>query len=228
MIELNHSVRLVGATDAPIDRINAAARVCYDSTIPESLTDRTNFVKNLIRQGHETPLEFVSFTYEIVTDRGVSHELVRHRIASFQQQSTRYVKFSRHTDGIPVVRPFGITGAAYLNWKEAMQHAEDAYFTLIKIGCKPQLARSVLPNSLATKLFMAMNLRELRHFLKLRLSKKAHPDMQQVAYLIGTATYNFAPGVIMDTLIGDILDEEISDDPRRKSKGAREEAPEGE
>ena len=227
MVEGTHTVKLIDATAAPIDRINEVARACYNSQTPESLTERTNFVKNLIKNGHETPLEFVQFTYEIVTDRGVSHELVRHRLASFQQQSTRYVKFSRQTGGIPVIKPFGITGAAYFNWKEAMQAAEDAYFTLIKIGCKPQLARSVLPNSLATRLFMSMNLRELRHFLKLRLSKKAHPDMQMVAYLIGVETYNYAPGVIMDTLIGDILDKEISDDPRRKSEGAREEAPEG-
>lgn len=169
--------------DDPILVINDAARVCYDSELPEDKDKQKQFVLNLIRNEHETPLEFVSFHFLIITDRGTSHELVRHRLASFQQQSTRYVQWERGE--IPFVKPTGMERGSeeFAIWKAACERSEQDYFALIDKGCKRQIARQVLNNSLATTLAMQMNLREYRHFLKLRMDKRAHPNMQTIAIL---------------------------------------------
>ena len=205
MLEQPREVVILNWPENPILSINCAARTCYNSALPDSKKEQREFVRKLIKNKHETPLEFVQFTYSIFTDRGVSHELVRHRIASFQQESTRYVRFRKDDGGIPVVVPSSIAvgSAAYLNWQEAMQACEDAYFNMLKIGCKPEVARSVLPTSLATVLWMSMNLRELRHFLTLRLSKRAHPDMQILARGVANKTLEVVPDA--QILIGDII-----------------------
>lgn len=145
------------------------------------------FVINIIDRGHESVIEHISLTAKFIVDRGVSHELVRHRIASFTQESTRYCNYANDKFGNELtfidIRPFMTKEEADL-WEDSMFIAEKDYTYLIDHGCSPQIARSVLPNSLKTEVIMTANLREWRHFFKLRCSKAAHPQMQQVANML--------------------------------------------
>lgn len=165
--------------------IKRAGRVCYKSE--DKITDDSclAFVKNIIARGHEAVLEHESITVKFIVDRGVSHEIVRHRLASYCQESTRYCNYSKDGFGkeITVIEPCFLEedSKPYLVWKKACENAEKSYFDLILSGCIPQEARSVLPNSLKTEVIMTANLREWRHFLKLRCSKAAHPQMREVA-----------------------------------------------
>lgn len=164
--------------------IEQAGRTCYKSE--DRITDESAeaFVRMLIKRGHESVLEHASITVRFVCDRGVSHEIVRHRIASFSQESTRYCNYSgdRFRNEITFIKPCFLeegTGG-YKLWKQAMFVAEKEYFDLLKWGCTPQEARSVLPNSTKTEIIMTANLREWRHFLKLRTAKAAHPQMREL------------------------------------------------
>lgn len=171
-----------------LKRIEECGRVCYKSE--NKMTDESaeKFVANIIKRGHEAVLEHYSFTIKFVCDRGVSHEIVRHRMASYCQESTRYCNYSKDSFGseITVIRPstFDKTNSTYRIWKRSCEHAEVAYFDLLNEGCTQQEARSVLPNSLKTELIMTANLREWRHFLKLRTAPAAHPDMREIANLL--------------------------------------------
>jgi thymidylate synthase (FAD) len=138
----------------------------------------------LIRKGHHSQLEHVSMTVKFIIDRGVSHELVRHRLAAYSQESTRYANYSREQFGreITVIKPcFWTEGTSeYEMWRLAMEEDEANYMGLLKLGASPQEARSVLPNSLKTEVVMTANLREWRHVLKLRTAKAAQPQIRQV------------------------------------------------
>lgn len=138
------------------------------------------FVKRMIDKGHESVIEHASLTFWLFTDRAVSHELVRHRLASFSQKSQRYVR----DDQLHVIRPLGISAADYTAewcWRHALSEAERRYFELIDIhGYRSETARSVLPNCTATELIMTANMREWRHILKLRCQKRAHPDCRRL------------------------------------------------
>lgn len=125
-------------------------------------------------------------------DRGVSHEIVRHRDASFAQESTRYCNYSKNKFGneISVIKPFMLKDnsenpneemVAYTNWEMAMKSSETAYFNMLKSGVTPQVARSVLPNSLKTELIMTTRNYEWAHFFELRCDKTAHPQMRELA-----------------------------------------------
>lgn len=169
-----------------LKNIERAGRICYKSE--DKITDDScvEFVRRIIARGHEAVLEHGSVTVKFICDRGVSHELVRHRLASYCQESTRYCNYSKDGFGneITVIEPcfFSNNEYCYDVWKDSCASAEDAYFDLLNSGhCTPQEARSVLPNSLKTEVVMTANLRELRHFLKLRCSKAAHPQMREVA-----------------------------------------------
>lgn len=169
-------------------KIERIGRVCYKSEdkIREDTAD--NFIRGIIKRGHESVIEHESISVKVICDRGVSHEIVRHRIASYAQESTRYCNYSGEKFGkeITVIEPcFLVRGTeVYAYWKHGCEHAEAAYFDMLNWGCTPQEARSVLPNSLKTEIVMTMNLREWRHFLRLRTSPAAHPQMREVAKLI--------------------------------------------
>ena len=168
-----------------LEKIELCGRVCYksESRIAEGSAEK--FVANIIKRGHEAVLEHASITVKFVVDRGVSHEIVRHRIASYCQESTRYCNYSKDDFGseITFIKPFYLDADTdgWGIWCEAMQACEDAYFELLDFGCTPEEARAVLPNSLKTELVMTANLREWRAFFKLRTSKAAHPQMREVA-----------------------------------------------
>ena len=163
-------------------------RTCYKSE--DKITDGSaeKFVRGIIKRGHEAVIEHGSLTVRFICDRGVSHEIVRHRLAAFCQESTRYCNYGKEGFGgeITVIRPstFAKTDSTYHIWKRSCEHAEVAYFDLLNEGCTPQEARSVLPNSLKTEVVMTANIREWRHFLKLRCSPAAHPQMREVALIL--------------------------------------------
>lgn len=184
IIEASYSI------EAPIDgaeilkSIEKAGRTCYKSEDLITTESAEAFVRMLIQRGHESVLEHESITVRFICDRSISHEIVRHRLASFSQESTRYCNYSgdRFGRGLTVIKPCFLkeeTGA-YAAWLTAMHLANIAYSDMLAEGCTPQEARSVLPNSTKTEIVMTANLREWRHFLKLRTAKAAHPQMREL------------------------------------------------
>lgn len=173
--------------DTITKRIEQCARTCYKSEDKITEGSAEKLIRNLVKNGHEAMLEHCSFTVKFTVDRGVSHELVRHRIASFAQESTRYCCYTKDKFGseITVIKPCfwdeddNFSGN-YATWKSAMLQAEQHYFQLIKNGATAQEARSVLPNSLKTEIVVTANIREWRNILKLRTSTAAHPQIREV------------------------------------------------
>lgn len=155
------------------------------------------FVRGIIRRGHEAVLEHCSFTVKFICDRGVSHEIVRHRMASFCQESTRYCNYSKDKfDGeLTFIKPcFWDEGTQnYYDWYCACRCVEETYLRLLGRGVTPQEARAVLPNSLKTELVMTANIREWRHFLNLRCDPAAHPQMREVALLLLDKLHDAVP-----------------------------------
>ncbi|MBE5928054.1 MAG: FAD-dependent thymidylate synthase [Lachnospiraceae bacterium] len=191
------SVTIIDMEDYSVmlKKIERIGRVCYKSERNITETSAEQFVKNILANGHESVIEHESVTVKVICDRGVTHEIVRHRLASYSQESTRYCnysgdKFNNSITVIDIASGFGYDlnnetdAKKYEVWNKAMKASEEYYFELLKLGAAPQEARAVLPNSLKTELIMTMNLREWRHFFKLRLSKKAHPQMREIANLI--------------------------------------------
>jgi len=173
--------------DHVLKLIEIAGRTCYKSEGFITPTSASPFVKKLVSSGYESVLEHASMTVKFVCDRGVSHELVRHRIASFSQESTRYCNYSTGKfDGqITFILPFWAQDicdkdSAFSCWKQSCESAEKSYMRLLELGWKPEFARSVLPNSLKTEIVVTANMREWRHILKLRCSEKAHPQMREL------------------------------------------------
>ncbi|MCL2747710.1 MAG: FAD-dependent thymidylate synthase [Oscillospiraceae bacterium] len=213
---------------AVLRHIELCGRVCYKSE--EKITEGSarRFIQGIISRGHESVLEHYSFTVRFVCDRGVSHEIVRHRIASYSQESTRYCRYGDKDGGCTFIRPKtlaerfelapdpidGSIGGLlpdpmpdptpapapapvpapidgprhpYEVWLSAMEEAERNYLTMLAGGATPQDARAVLPNSLKTEVVMTANLREWRHFFRLRTDKAAHPQIRELTIpLLGT------------------------------------------
>lgn len=183
--------------DAVMKQIEKAGRVCYKSECRITPDSAAAFVKRLIDSKHESVLEHYSISVRIICDRGVSHEIVRHRIASYSQESTRYCNYGK-ADEIQVIEPLGMTQGQAHHWKRAMEDAELGYMDMLREGATPQIARSVLPNSLKTELVMTANLREWRHFFRLRTSLAAHPQMREVALMILVEFRRLLPAVFAD------------------------------
>ena len=181
-----------------LKHIEKIGRVCYKSEgkITEDGESAKKFVKMLIDRGHEAMIEHSSLSVKFVVDRGVSHELVRHRIASFAQESTRYVNYSLEKFGNEI-NVIDIRNGIDLDnkmknmdsdtisvimgeWCLAMEDAEKHYMKMIELGATPQIARSVLPNSTKTEITITANYREWRNFFKLRVPNTAHPQMREV------------------------------------------------
>ena len=168
-----------------LKHIEKVGRICYKSE--SNITDDSaeKFVTGIIKRGHESVIEHFNITVKFITDRGISHEIVRHRISSYSQESTRYCNYQKEKfgDEIAVIKPKDIEEGTqeYNEWVKAMLYAENQYMYLIHMGCKPQTARSVLPTCVKTEIAMTTNLREWRHFIKLRSSKASHPDIRVLA-----------------------------------------------
>lgn len=185
--------------------IETAGRTCYKSEEKITHGSAERFAAMLIRRGHESVIEHATATVRFFTNRGVTHELVRHRLASYSQESTRYV---RYTGEMIFIRPVWWDDwpqAAKSTWTQAMQAAESAYLALIEAGGRPEQAREVLPQSLKAEIVVTANLREWRHIFRLRSSPAAHP---QIRALMRDCLRGFAGIVplLFDDLIASIDD----------------------
>ena len=186
MLIIKPSVEIITPIQATtvMKRIEEIGRTCYKSADKIRPDSAAKFVDKLIQSGHESVLEHCTLSVRFTVDRGVSHEIVRHRIASYSQESTRYCNYARDKFGkeITVIEPCYLEPdtSRYLIWKTTCESCEISYMALLGQGCKPEEARAVLPMSLKTELVMTANIREWRHFLKLRTDKAAHPQMRQV------------------------------------------------
>ena len=197
-------VELVDDFDAAaiMKKIERAGRVCYKSEGNIKDGSAEKFIRGIIKRGHESVIEHASVSFKIICDRGVTHELVRHRLASYSQESSRYCDYSAGKFGgeLTFIKPcfWSEDDENFLLWKETMAALEKNYLTLRERGAKPEEARSILPNSLKTEIFVTMNLRELRHFLKLRTAAAAHPQMREVALKIYKILVEKLPAVFDD------------------------------
>jgi len=177
LIEQSHEI--ISMDKDILINVEKVGRTCYKSKDKISSDTSIPFVKRLIKNNHHAILEFCDITVKFITNRGVTHELVRHRLCSFAQESTRYVKYNDVEFILPIwFYPIDCLSRTYFIWTESMKHAEKNYLRLITEGWIPQQAREVLPNSLKTEIVVKANLREWRHILELRCSKKAHPQMR--------------------------------------------------
>ena len=165
--------------------IERAARTCYKSEGKITADSAGEFVRKIAQvKKHVSVIEHAVVTIRFICDRGVTHEIVRHRLAAYSQESTRYCNYGKEQFGkeITVIRPPFWTSCSHEFgfWESACMAAERAYFSLLDYGATPQQARSVLPNSLKTEIVMTANLREWRHVLQLRCDASAHPQMQEL------------------------------------------------
>ena len=198
------SVELVEDFDAAsvMKKIEKAGRVCYKSEGNIKDDSAEKFIRAIIKRGHESVLEHATVSFKIICDRGVTHELVRHRLASYSQESTRFCDYSAGKFGgeLTFIKPcfWQETDENFKLWKATMTQLEETYLTLRAEGAKPEEARSILPNSLKTEIFVTMNLREWRHFFKLRTAKAAHPQMREVALKIYQILVEKLPAVFDD------------------------------
>jgi len=186
-----------------LKKIERIGRTCYKSE--DKITDDScyRFVKMLIDRGHEAMIEHVSLSFKITTDRGITHELVRHRLASWAQESTRYVNYSKDPDKVRVIdisTAFDIDkqSETFIQTMSSAQQSIDTYLALTSSGVAPELARDVLPNIIASDIWMTMNLRVLRNFLSLRCAPSAHPSMRELAKMILSLVYEQVPVVFDD------------------------------
>ena len=161
-----------------------AARTCYKSEDRIKDGSAVELIKRLITSGHHSVLEHISISVRFICDRGISHELVRHRLCSFSQESTRYCNYLGEKFGreLTFIRPcfWSPISHQFARWKNAMHDAEFAYFDLLEDGASPQEARSVLPNSLKTEIVVTANIRQWRTMFLQRCAPAAHPQMRQV------------------------------------------------
>ena len=175
-----------------LQHIETAGRVCYKSEDRIKEESAAPFIKGIIRRGHESVIEHFSITVKFICDRGVTHEIVRHRLVAYSQESTRYCNYK---GGVTFIIPSWIDfepgeynfsdiddsfPSTTKLWYNSMWTCERRYISLLWEGWSPQQARSVLPNSLKTEIVMTANIREWRHILKLRTSKAAHPQMREI------------------------------------------------
>ena len=167
--------------------IELAGRTAYKSedNISDDISSAKRFVNMIIKLGHESVLEHSLLTVRFTCDRGVSHEIVRHRMAAYTQESTRYCNYASGKFGreITFVAPSTLKkdSIEYFEWYQACDEAEKNYIACMQLNMKPEQARAVLPMSVKTEVVMSANYREWRHFLKLRCAKAAHPDIRKLA-----------------------------------------------
>ena len=213
------SVELID-TNAQVDilKCELAARNCYKSEDKITEGSAEKLLRGCIKRGHESVIEHASVTFRMICDRGVTHELVRHRMASYSQESTRYVNYDKRE--IEFIYPFWYdkVPSEEIDFNEltdeqskyrclwwamcaAADEAEDNYHCMLSAGATPQEARAVLPNMVKTDIVVTMNMREIRHFIKLRASKAAHPDIRILAKELLSKLIDAGYGVFLEDLV---------------------------
>jgi thymidylate synthase (FAD) len=191
-----------------LGNIERAGRTCYKSEAKITVNSASDFIKMLIKNGHESVLEHESISVRFICDRGVSHELVRHRLSSFSQESTGFCSYKNEItfiipewfgceDETSVHRLAEVNASAKM-WCDAMKNCETAYHNLLQEGWQPQQARSVLPNSLKTEIVVTANIREWRLILKQRTSKTAHPQMRELMCPLLDELKEYVPPLFKD------------------------------
>lgn len=212
MILINQSAKIITPDEQSgvflLKACEYAGRNCYASQ--DRITDDSyfTFINNLIKRGHEAPLEFADITFDLTTSRAVLAELTRHRLVSFCVESQRYIQEAK-TGDITFIKPewYNVEDEATTVWQNQIQSVEDAYKELIALGCKPEQAREVLPNSTACRIIMKANLREWRHIFELRTSKFAYPQMRTLATQMLKLCNERVPIVFNDLIEGEQNDE---------------------
>lgn len=205
-----------------LKQIELAGRTCYKSEEKITPDSSKEFVKKIIKNQHLAMIEHGSISIKMITDRGVTHEIVRHRVASYAQESTRYCNYSKDKfdNQLTMILPVWFydiysnneegleynknRGQQYIQWKASCEESEETYLQLLYLGQTPQEARSILPNSLKTELVMTANIREWRHFFTLRCSSAAHPQMRSLAKSMLSGFLEKVP-VLFDDLGYDFL-----------------------
>lgn len=218
---VNANFEIMSDTDGLeiLKHIEKVGRTCYKSEDKISDSSCFDFVRGLIARGHEAVIEHYNITVKFIIDRGISHEVVRHRVASYAQESTRYCnyskdKFNNQITYVDIKNGLNLDNSCnklteeqknkiYDEWLQACLDAEEHYNKMIELGASAQIARSVLNNSTKTELCMTANLREWRHFFKLRTDKPAHPQMREIAIKLLKAFVEYIP-VIFDDIYNEV------------------------
>lgn len=200
---VSQSATLIEHTSNPEQLIERAGRVCYKSEDEITEDSAGAFIRMLIKWGHHAVIEHASATVKFICDRGVSHEMVGHRLVSYCQESTRFCNYSieiKFGSEITVIRPPGLAAGTStgVSWLQAMNGAEHAYLSLSRQNVPPEIARSVLPTCLKTEVVMTCNLREWHHVFSLRCSLKAHPQIREIMLSALEQLYGIAPAVFED------------------------------
>ena len=194
---IKSSVELVNpmSYEEALNITELATRVCYKSEDKMKEGSAEKLIKGIIKSKHFGCLEHVNLTVKFICDRACSHQLVRHRLMSFNQKSQRYCK----EDNLEVIKPEGLENTSL--WLESCRQAENAYAELIRRGEKPEVARGVLPNSTATEIYATANIREWRHFFELRCDKTAQKDIRMLALELLCQMFEKYP-VFFEDLVG--------------------------
>ncbi len=202
IIKPGFEILAMSSGEEALQLLEVAGRTCYKSEDKITLGSAQKFIAGIVARGHESVIEHIGATVRFICDRGVTHELVRHRLAAYSQESTRYANYAKDKFGneITVVQPvfWPASSEAYARWKEAMEAAEKTYLELLAGGARPEEARSVLPNSLKTEIIMTANMREWRHVLKLRCGGPAHPQIREIMLPLLKEFYNRVPVLFAD------------------------------
>ncbi len=209
MIVINSKIEIIDDINGEeiLYKLERIGRTCYKSEdkINGDIENTKKFIGNIIKRGHESVIEHHSISVRVTCDRGVSHEIVRHRLASYSQESTRYCNYTKDKfdKQLTFIKPYFLNNydENFEIWKKSMESIEKNYFDLIEAFAKPEEARGILPNSLKTEIVMTMNLRSWRHFFKLRSDMSAHPQIREVSNMILKEFIKEIP-VIFDDLQG--------------------------
>lgn len=202
MIIVKPSVELIWITPNAEQIIEADGRICYKSEDKITKNSFARFVKKIKKSGHLSVIEHASASFKFICDRGVTHEMVRHRLASYSQESTRYCSYNKDKFGgqISIIEPPFKNKESEEGWKIICEDIERLYMRMLEIGEKPEIARSILPNCLKTEIVMTCNFREWLHVFSLRTSKnhRAHPQIQEVMDKAHCILKEYCPVVFED------------------------------
>jgi thymidylate synthase (FAD) len=213
IIDPSHEIVHLPEADSVVRHLELAARTCYKSEDRMTPDSGKRLLSRVIASGHESVIEHTSLSVRLTCDRGITHEIVRHRLCSFSQESSRYCRYG---NGITVVRPANVDSRvinccdhhipSYLSdidetsllWCRAMSAAETSYIDLLNAGWSAQEARSVLPTCLKTEIVVTANIREWRHIFNLRCAKPAHPEMRRLMLPLLLELYEWCPLLFQD------------------------------
>ena len=206
---INSSYEIIGGIDREsiLSKLELCGRICYKSEDKIGDFAKTSkFIKSIVGRGHHSVIEHVSITVKFITDRAVTHELVRHRVASYSQESQRYINYTKGVGEVTYVRPCTLmAGSPEHNvWENYCRLAETGYFKMIDMGLAPEVARGLLPNSCKTEIVMTANLREWVHVLKLRTSNAAHPDIRDLMRRLQNELSKLLPEIFEEVADGTV------------------------